>query len=103
MGDCRVLCRLRVVAGTGNPRGDCSVEQLAELETLKRQYEAIFLDKCSAALSPFAPGGKVSRAGLRGMLGAAEALSQAAASGELSREEAQRELLGMILGMVGRQ
>lgn len=73
-----------------------------ELETLKRQYEAIFLDKCSAALSPFAPGGKVSRAGLRAMLGAAEALSQAAASGELSREEAQQELLGMILAMVNR-
>ncbi len=34
------------------------------------------------------------------MLGAAEALSHAAASGEISREEAQQELLAMILAMV---
>jgi len=73
-----------------------------ELETLKRRYEAIFLDKCHDALSPFAPGGSVSRAGLRAMLGAAEALSQAAASGEISREEAQQELLATILAMVSR-
>ncbi|WP_339436698.1 MULTISPECIES: TetR/AcrR family transcriptional regulator [unclassified Pseudomonas] len=70
-----------------------------ELEALKRQYEAIFLDKCRAALSPF---GRLSQAGLRAMLGAAEALSQAAASGEISREEAQQELLATILAMVNR-
>ena len=70
-----------------------------ELEALKRQYEAIFLDKCRDALSPF---GRLSQAGLRGMLGAAEALSQAAASGEISREEAQQELLATILAMVNR-
>ena len=70
-----------------------------ELEALKRQYEAIFLDKCRDALSPF---GRVTQAGLRAMLGAAEALSQAAASGEISREEAQQELLATILAMVNR-
>lgn len=73
-----------------------------ELETLKRQYEAIFLNKCRDALSPFAPGGNVPQAGLRAMLGAAEALSHAAASGEISREEAQQELLATIMGMVNR-
>ena len=36
------------------------------------------------------------------MLGAAEALSHAAANGEISREEAQQELLETILGMVKR-
>ena len=70
-----------------------------ELEALKRQYEAIFLDKCRDALSPF---GRINQAGLRAMLGAAEALSQAAASGEISREEAQQELLAIILAMVNR-
>ena len=70
-----------------------------ELEALKRQYEAIFLDKCRDALSPF---GRVTQAGLRAMLGAAEALSQAAASGEISREEAQQELLATIRAMVNR-
>jgi AcrR family transcriptional regulator len=73
-----------------------------ELETLKRKYEAIFLDKCRDALAPFSPSGSVSQAGLRAMLGAAEALSHAAASGELSREEAQQELLATILAMVNR-
>ncbi|MCK3827771.1 TetR/AcrR family transcriptional regulator [Pseudomonas sp. W2Aug9] len=73
-----------------------------ELAVLKREYEAIFLEKCSNALSPFASGGGVSKAGLRAMLGAAEALSHAAANGEISREEAQQELLATILGMVQR-
>ncbi|TFY93126.1 TetR/AcrR family transcriptional regulator [Pseudomonas nabeulensis] len=70
-----------------------------ELEILKRQYEAIFLEKCRDALSAF---GRISQAGLRAMLGAAEALSHAAASAEISREEAQQELLATILGMVTR-
>jgi len=70
-----------------------------ELEPLTRQYEAIFLDKCRDVLSPF---GRISQAGLRAMLGAAEALSHAAASGEISREEAQQELLATILAMVSR-
>ena len=73
-----------------------------ELESIKREYEAIFLEKCRDALSPFACGGSISQAGLRAMLGAAEALSHAAANGEISREEAQQELLATILGMVNR-
>lgn len=73
-----------------------------ELEASKREYEAIFLDKCRGALSPFTAGGSISQAGLRAMLGAAEALSHAAANGEISREEAQQELLETILAMVRR-
>lgn len=73
-----------------------------ELEALKRKYEAIFLDKCRDALAPFAPNGTLSQAGLRAMLGAAEALSHAAADGEISREEAQHELLAILLAMVNR-
>ncbi|MBD8271770.1 TetR/AcrR family transcriptional regulator [Pseudomonas fluorescens] len=73
-----------------------------ELEALKCKYEAIFLDKCRDALAPFAPSGTLSQAGLRAMLGAAEALSHAAASAEISREEAQQELLATILTMVKR-
>lgn len=73
-----------------------------ELETLKRKYEAIFLDKCRDVLTPFAPSGTVSQAGLRAMLGAAEALSHAAANGEISREEAQQELQASISAMVNR-
>lgn len=73
-----------------------------ELETLKRDYEVVFLGKCRDALAPFAPSGVISQAGLRGMLGAAEALSHAAASGEVSALEAQEELLATIKAMVSR-
>ncbi len=58
--------------------------------------------QCRDALSPFTAGGSISQAGLRAMLGAAQALSHAAANGEISREEAQQELLETILGMVRR-
>lgn len=73
-----------------------------ELEQIKREYEAIFFDKCRAALSPFAVPGEIAAAGLRAMLGAAEALSAAAANQELSTVQAQEELFEIIVGMVQR-
>ena len=73
-----------------------------ELEQIKREYEAIFLDKCRTALSPFAVPGEIAAAGLRAMLGAAEALSAAAANEELTTVQAQEELFEIIVGMVQR-
>ncbi|ROM72833.1 TetR family transcriptional regulator [Pseudomonas brassicacearum] len=73
-----------------------------ELELIKREYEGIFLEKCRAVLEPFAGMRGISQAGLRGMLGAAEALSNAAASGEISAAEAKEELLVSIVAMVDR-
>ncbi|KFF33839.1 TetR/AcrR family transcriptional regulator [Pseudomonas paraeruginosa] len=73
-----------------------------ELERIKRDYEALFMDKCRAVLEPFAGGGRLSIAGLRAMIGAAEALSHAAATEEISPEEARRELLVAIVAMVER-
>ncbi|MCS3418489.1 AcrR family transcriptional regulator [Pseudomonas sp. BIGb0450] len=73
-----------------------------ELETIKREYDVIFLGKCSDALAPFAVDGVIGQAGLRGMLGAADALSHAAASGEISPLEAQEELFASIKAMVNR-
>jgi AcrR family transcriptional regulator len=98
---CYVDCVL--LQGREIPGVIAALSSSPELEALKRRYEAIFLDKCREALSPFAPEGRVSQAGLRAMLGAAEALSQAAASDEISREEAQQELLATILAMVTRR
>ncbi|TFF06776.1 TetR/AcrR family transcriptional regulator [Pseudomonas sp. BCA14] len=97
---CYVDCVL--LQGREIPGVIAALSSSPELETLKRRYEAIFLDKCRDALSPYAPGAQVTQAGLRAMLGAAEALSHAAASGEISREEAQQELLATILAMVNR-
>lgn len=73
-----------------------------ELESIKREYEAIFLDKCRAALEPFAGPRGIGQAGLRAMLGAAEALSDAAASGDISTDEAKQELFLNIVAMVER-
>lgn len=73
-----------------------------ELEKIKREYEAIFLNKCRSALDPFAGTGEITAAGLRAMLGAAEALSQAAATGEISAVQAQDELFETIVAMVER-
>lgn len=73
-----------------------------ELETLKREYEMVFLVKCRDVLAPFAPSGNITLASLRAMLGAAEALSHAAASGEISPWEAQEELFETIKAMVNR-
>ncbi|MBF8723814.1 MULTISPECIES: TetR/AcrR family transcriptional regulator [Pseudomonas] len=74
-----------------------------ELESLKRAYEGPFLEKCRQALAPFAPTGTVGTAGLRVLVGAADALSLAAAAGELEPGAAKRELQATIIAMVARQ
>ncbi|MHC8287425.1 TetR/AcrR family transcriptional regulator [Pseudomonas sp. XS1P51] len=73
-----------------------------ELEKIKHEYEAIFLNKCRTALAPFVGTGEIRPAGLHAMLGAAEALSHAAANGEISAAQAQDELFETIVGMVER-
>ncbi|WP_219405671.1 TetR/AcrR family transcriptional regulator [Pseudomonas sp. Colony2] len=73
-----------------------------ELEAIKREYDVIFLGKCRDALAPFAVDGVIGQPGLRAMLGAADALSHAAASGEISPLEAQEELFASIKSMVSR-
>ncbi len=73
-----------------------------ELEKIKRDYEAIFLEKCRSDLAPHANGGQITQAGLRAMLGSAEALSHAAANGEISAAEASDELFATIVAMVER-
>ncbi|TNF84005.1 TetR/AcrR family transcriptional regulator [Pseudomonas sp. ICMP22404] len=73
-----------------------------ELENIKREYEAIFLDKCRTVLEPFAGTRTITQASLRAMLGAAEALSNAAAIGEVSADEAKEELFVSIVAMVQR-
>jgi AcrR family transcriptional regulator len=71
-----------------------------ELEKIKRDCDVAFMAKCRTALAPFA--GAIAPAGLRAMLGAAEALSCAAAAGELTAAEAQDELVQIIVAMVAR-
>ncbi|MGO4672642.1 TetR/AcrR family transcriptional regulator [Bosea sp. 2YAB26] len=73
-----------------------------ELAKLKRDYEAIFMGKCRAALAPFAGSGTIAPAGLWALLGSAEALSSAAAAGDITAAQAQDELFETIVAMVAR-
>ncbi|MGK9052401.1 TetR/AcrR family transcriptional regulator [Neorhizobium sp. CSC1952] len=74
-----------------------------ELEKIKREYQAAFMEKCRAALAPFAEAGSIKPAGLWAMLGAAEALSHAAATGEVTASQAKDELFETIAAMVARK
>ena len=78
-----------------------ALEGSPELETLKRQCDAAFLDQCKAALDLFVDS-EVSRTGLLGALGAAKALSHAAAAGEIGADEARRELAAAFLATAQR-
>ncbi|WP_109511659.1 TetR/AcrR family transcriptional regulator [Pseudomonas ovata] len=73
-----------------------------ELARVKQAYEAAFMDKCRAVLAPFIGNRQLSTAHLRAMLGAAEALSDAAASAEVSPSQAKAELYEVIVSMLSR-
>jgi AcrR family transcriptional regulator len=73
-----------------------ALEGSPELDRLKRECDAAFLEQCKAALDPFARSG-VSRTSLLGALGAAKALSHAAAAGTIEADEARNELSSVFL------
>ncbi|MFL6606677.1 MAG: TetR/AcrR family transcriptional regulator [Pseudomonas sp.] len=100
IADAFVECVL--LQGREIPGVSAALSSSPELELIKREYERLFLDKCRSVLEPFAGNGRLSQASLRAMLGAAEALSDAAANGEISAEEAKGELFVTIVAMVKR-
>lgn len=73
-----------------------------ELATVKRRYQQVFLDKCRAVLAPFAGPAGMPVAGLWAMLGAADALSNAAVASDITAAQAQEELAQTILALVRR-
>jgi AcrR family transcriptional regulator len=73
-----------------------------EMDALKRGYQASFIAKCRTILEPFTEGGSLALSALWATLGAADALSDAAARGEIAKEEAAEELRRTILSMVER-
>lgn len=91
-----------LVQGREIPGVIASLAGSPELEKVKREWEACFMEKCRAMLAPFASPGAIAPAALRAMLGAAEALSYAAANGELTAKQAQDELFETIVAMVRR-
>lgn len=73
-----------------------------ELDMIKREYRVAFIEKCRNVLTPFAGADGVASPGLWAMLGAADALSHAAATGEITASQAKDELLETIVAMVAR-
>lgn len=70
-----------------------------ELETIKREYQRAFIARCRTILTPFSPQHTIRPAALWAMLGAADTLSAAAASGEITLEEATGELSRLIMAI----
>ena len=66
-----------------------------ELEALKKEHEALFMDKCRHALEPFAQK-PLKLAAMRAVLGAAEAVSFAALAGEVDPVDAENEICDAI-------
>jgi AcrR family transcriptional regulator len=73
-----------------------------ELEAVKRDYQLAFIEKCRKVLVPFTGGDGIGQAAFWAMLGAADGLSRAAATEEITAEQAQAELYEIILAMVVR-
>ncbi|WP_437365848.1 TetR/AcrR family transcriptional regulator [Inquilinus limosus] len=73
-----------------------------ELETVKREYQQVFIGKCRQALAPFIGPCGIAQAGFWAMLGAADALSHAAALGGITARQAEDELFETIVAMIAR-
>jgi AcrR family transcriptional regulator len=74
-----------------------------EMEAVIRSYQGRFIAKCREALAPFSEDGSIATASLWGMMGAADALSNATTYGEISKQQALDELLYTIMTMVRRE
>lgn len=73
-----------------------------ELEKVKHECQVVFMNQCRSVLTPFVGAGTIASASLWAMLGAAETLSYAAATGEITATQAESELFEIILAMVSR-
>jgi len=73
-----------------------------EMEAVKREYQLAFIEKCRRALASFTAARGVALASFWAMLGAADALSHAAVTGEITARQAQDELFETIVSIVSR-
>ncbi|WP_426187841.1 TetR/AcrR family transcriptional regulator [Microbacterium sp. TWP3-1-2b2] len=79
-----------------------ALEGSPELESVKRESEQAYSERCREILEPFSAPAGVTHASITAIFGAAEALSQAAVSGALSADTAKEELAALIVTVVGR-
>ncbi|WP_134499932.1 TetR/AcrR family transcriptional regulator [Microvirga pakistanensis] len=73
-----------------------------EMEAVKREYQVAFIERCRRALTAFTGPRGVAQAAFWAMLGAADALSHAAVTGEITARQAQDELFETIMSIVSR-
>jgi len=73
-----------------------------EMEVVKREYQLAFIEKCRRALASFTEARGVALASFWALLGAADALSHAAVTGEITARQAQDELFETIISIVSR-
>jgi AcrR family transcriptional regulator len=88
--------------GSEIPQVLAALQGSPEMAAVKRQYQEAFIAKCQAMLAPFAGGEGIARAGMWAMLGAADALSDAAVGGDITEVQARDELQQTIMAMVRR-
>lgn len=102
--DVIAACYLDCVLTQGSeiPGVSAALAGSPELEQLKRGYNAAFIAKCRDVFQPFADR-PIPPAAFWGVLGAAEALSGAAVTGDISRDEAQTELRKILLAAISRE
>jgi len=73
-----------------------------EMEGVKREYQRAFIEKCRRSLAAFTGPRGVAQAAFWAMLGAADALSHAAVTGEITARQAHDELFETIVSIVSR-
>lgn len=73
-----------------------------ELKKVKRHYQKILLNKCAQIFAPFAGRSGVHNASLWALLGAADALSDAAVLGDIAEHEAKETLRITLMEVVQR-
>ena len=94
--DC-VVTQGRELAGVA-----AALEGTPELADVRRRSDAAYAEQLATILGGARNGGPLTPAAMTGMLGAAEALAAAAASGEMGRDVAVDELASVIEAAVAR-
>lgn len=71
-----------------------------EMEAVRRSYQNRFIAKCRDVLEPLSRRGTIPAAAFWAMMGAADGLAAAAATGDITKDEAVEELMNAIRFMV---
>lgn len=73
-----------------------------ELAAVKRNYQLAFIEKCRKVLAPFSGKQAIAVSGFWAMIGAGDALTLAATTGQITSRQAKDELYEIIVALVRR-